>query len=459
MPRTRRDPANDTHRSDRAATPTTAEPTTGAVPIPEQEAPSAGTLRSLLRADPTLRVLAAVTALSTVGRGAFFALTALYLNQIVGLTPLTVGAALSVAGGVGVVSSFLGGALADRLSARRLLISVSVAQGLSLAAYLLITDIVSLILVASLATACQQAAGSVRSAIIGRGFSGPMRVSVRATLRTITNAGIAVGTGLAAVPLALGTAASYRVALFLAGIVYLAAAFLLVRLDSRRVDAPHSRRVRAGDGGGDGNDGARERGSSPLQDPRFLAVTVLCGVVSLHFGIFEVGVPLWLVAHTRAPDVLVAAQLVINTVVVIALQIPLSRRADSVAASGRIMLLSGIGFAVTFGLWAAAGSLDVVGVTILLVGTAVWYSLTEVMSAAAGWTLSFELADQRSIGAYQGVFGTGTALGIMVAPLLVTGTAVELGAVGWGILAIVFTAAGAGLFALTRSAAVPRRQG
>ncbi|MGO3886560.1 MAG: MFS transporter, partial [Mycetocola sp.] len=427
-------------------------PPTASIPIRETPVP----LRQLLARDSTLRRLTITTACDTVGRGTFFALTALYLSQIVGLSALTVGIALTIAGAAGVAASFVGGYLADRLSARSVLIALHLIQGSALVSYLLVSDVVSLTVVAATATASHQAAGAVRSSMIGRAFAGTERVRIRALLRTTTNAGIATGAAIAAIPLAIGTPGAYRTALALSGCLYLVSALLLRPLDRSRVDA--SRLAPAVTSVTTGPDAHATTATSaehtpahgetnPFRNRRYLAVTLFCGIIAMHFGMFEVGLPLWIALKTSAPDVLVSAQLLVNTVLVVALQIRLSRVVTSTANAGRTMRFAGILFALSCGLWALSGQLSATAACAILLGTAVLYSIAEILSSAAEWHLSFELANPQSLGAYQGVFGMGTALGAMCAPLLVTGTAIEHGAIGWAILATVFLVASLAVWA------------
>ena len=83
---------------------------------------------------------------------------------------------------------------------------------------------------------------------------------------------------------------------------------------------------------------------------------------------------------------------------------------------------------------------------------AVVHSLAEITSSAAGWSLSFDLAPQERMGSYQGVYGTGYAVGAMIAPAVVTLTAIDLGTGGWAILAAMFAAAAAGVVVIARRA-------
>lgn len=411
-------------------------------------------IRTLVRQDPTLRRLLTVTLVDTLGRGAFFTLTSLYLITIVGLPAVAVGLGLTVAGAVGVAASLVFGHLADRFSARRMLVWLHLVQGLALISYVLVHDLPTLVATASVVTLAQQGGSAVRSAVVGRAFPGTERVRVRATMRTVTNVGIGVGTALAAVPLAIGTGEAYRVTMVLSGALFLASAVLVAGLSAARVDAAPADRTDTG------TIVRREpAGRSPYRDVRFLAVTALTGLFGMQFGLFEVGVPIWIVQHTVAPDVLVSPLLLVNTVIVVLLQVRLSRGTDTVAGAARVMRHAGWVMAVACGLWAAAGWVrgddwvPAATATAVLVLAAVAHSLAEITSSAAGWALSFELAPADRIGAYQGVYGTGYAVAAMIAPTVVTLTAVDLGTAGWAILAVVFLGSALGVGAIAGRAA------
>lgn len=411
-------------------------------------------IRRLVQQDATLRRLLVVTLVDTVGRGAFFTLTSLYLTTVVGIPAVAVGLGLTVAGAVGVVSSLGFGHLADRWSSRRMLVGLHLVQGLALVGYVLVHDLPTLVVTASIVTLAQQGGSSVRSAAIGRAFPGGERVRVRATMRTVTNIGIATGTAFAAIPLAVGTGAAYRVTMIAAGVLFVASAFMLLGLPAPRVDAARAERTETG------SIVRPDRGGlSPYRDLRFLGVTALTGVFGIQFGLFEVAVPLWVVGHTVAPDVLVSPLLLVNTAVVIALQVRMARGTGTIAGAARAMRHAGWLMALACGLWAAAGWVrgdDWLPAAIagaVLVVAAVAHSLAEITSSAAGWSLSFEMAPTDRVGAYQGVYGTGYAVGAMVAPAVVTLTAIDLGTLGWAVLAAVFLAAALGIAALASRAA------
>lgn len=433
-------------------------------------------LRTLVRTDETLRRLLTVTMVDTLGRGAFFTLTTLYLTTIVGVPVLTVGVGLTIAGAVGVAASLVFGHLADRFSSRRMLIGLHVVQGAALIGYLFVHDLATLVIIASLVTLAQQGGGSVRSAVVGRAFRGEDRVRIRATMRTVTNVGIGTGTAVAAIPLALGTPLAFHVTMSVAGALFLVSALLVAGLSPERIDTPRAAGAAASAQGPAHSSpapvssanvpaasgawaGALSLGSSPYRDVRYLWLTALMGVFGIQFGVFEVGVPLWVVGHTIAPDVLVSPLLLVNTVVVVMLQVRMSRGTGTLAGAGRAMRTAGWLMMSACVLWAGAGWVagdgwgPVVLCAVVLVLAALAHSLAEICSSAAGWSLSFDLAPHERIGAYQGVYGTGYAVGAMVAPAVVTMTAIDLGAAGWAILAAMFGVAAVGVMVIARRAA------
>ncbi len=516
---------------------------TSPAPAASDEAtPAPVPLARLWRTDTTLRTLLIANALNTLGRGVFFTLTALYLTLILGFNALEVGLALTIAGGVGVVFSLLGGHLADRLSSRAMLIVSAAIQGLGLCSYTLISDYWMLLLIASVTMAAQQFGASVRSAAIGRAFTGEDRVRIRAVMYTVTNVGIGVGTAIAAIPLAIGTGGAYRLTMVLSGLLLVAGAFSLRGLEPERVDrraAPEPVEASMPDGAGspsasdvtaraegdpaeDGAAGGEQeapgvdsasaaqaasavsaaqpvqaiqagpaasaapatsaaplpvpagtnpaaasssieaagekprRPRSPYRDARYLLLTLLNGAFSIQFGLFGVAVPLWVVNHTEAPSAVVSILLIINTAVVASLSVRLSRGTGDLPGAARAMTRAGWLMAAACGLWAWGGFLPLWIALAVLVAAAIAHSLAEVLSSAAGWAMSYELALPEQMGAYQGVFGTGFALSNMVAPVVVTVTAVNMGPLGWGILAVGFLGCALGVVALVKAA---QRQG
>jgi len=406
-------------------------------------------------ADPVLRSLTIATLISTVGRGISLTLVVLYLSLVAGLPADQVALVFAIGSGIGIGASYLGGHLADTISARWLLVGGVVLAGLALAAVAFVTEFWAAVVTETLVSVALGTNGSVRSAIIARAFSAEARVTSRAVLRTVTNVGITIGTGVGAIALALESAEAYRAILVVGGVAYAASALLLVRLPAS-VDAPR-REERAADAAEpdapatepDAVGAAR----GPWRDPRYLLFSVLAAVFAIQFVVLNVGIPLWVAHDTAAPEYLVSIMFVVNTVLVIALQVPLSRGTHDLRRAGDVTAVAGVLMALGCVLYGAAAGIPVLGAVVLLIAASVLHALSEVLSQAGAWGLSYELADPRRPGAYQGMYSMAFAVASMVGPLIITWTAITLGFVGWVILAAMFLVAAAGVTIIARRAA------
>ena len=433
------------------------------------------------RDDPVLGVLVVSTFVMTVGRGVFLALTVLYLAIVAGLTPGEIALASTVSAVAGIAASYAGGWLADRLSARRLLFVLEALGALALASYIFVDDLVLAIVIGCLTFGFGSAAHSANAAVIARGFVGPARITARAVLRTVTNIGIALGSGVAALALLIDTPEAYRILLASAGAVCLVATLPLLRLPARvdpgrggsaeaaAVDALHVESA-IGDGALAEDPTAENptaedptaaaapteqvRGRSPWRDPRYLLFVALASIFGIQFSVFEYGIPLWIEHSTDAPRVMVSVLLILNTAIVTAFTVVLSRGTEDPRRAGRVFGLAGVLMALACVAYAfAAGAPVWVAIVALLIG-GVGHAFAEVLSQGAGWGLAFELADPRSAGAYQGMVGMGYGVLSAVGPPLLAVTALQFGLVGWILLAAMFLASAVGVLLLGRRAAL-----
>jgi len=234
------------------------------------------------------------------------------------------------------------------------------------------------------------------------------------------------------------------------GLAYALSALLLVRLPAS-VDAP-SREQRAADAR-EADPDAAGAARSPWRDPRYLLFSALAAVFAIQFVVLNIGVPLWVAHDTVAPEFLVSIVFVVNTVLVIALQVPLSRGTYDLRRAGNVTAVAGVLMAFGCVLYGAAAGTSLLATVVLLIAASVLHALSEVLSQAGAWGLSFELADQRRPGAYQGMYSMAFAVASMVGPLVITWTAISLGFVGWLILGAMFLLAAAGVTIIAHRAA------
>lgn len=392
-----------------------------------------------------LRTLSLATLANTVGSGLWLAGAALYLTRDVGLSPASVGAGLTVAGLVGLTASVPLGALADRRDPRTLRAVLQVCQALVAAAYLLVGSFPVFLAVAVLDALLTSGNLAVRAALVAA-VAGPRgRVHAFATLRAVANLGIAVGTALAGLALAVDTHRAYQVLVLGNAVTYLLSAALLLRLPAYP-PAP-------------GDPAGRPRWPRALRDGRFLAVSGASAVLALHLTTLTLVVPLWTVTRAGAPPPVVSAVLLTNTVLTVLLAVRLSRGADTATPAARKLRRAGLVLAAATPLYAVtAGPPTVPAVTLLLVATAVW-TLGDLWHGAAAAGLAYDLAPPAALGTYQGADGLLAGLARAVGPALLTLLVLDVGVAGWLVLGALFAAVGLAAPALTGWALADRTGG
>src|SRR4051794_5788115 len=231
-----------------------------------------GRLSRLVPAPGPVRSLALVTLVNTTGNGVFFTLSALYFTRIVGLSIAQVGVGLGIAAFVGLLAGVPVGHLADRRGAREVMIALlSVVTVLALL-LLFVSSFVEFVVVASALSFFDRGAGAVRGGLIAGLAAGAGRASTKAYLRSVTNVGMTVGTGIAALALHADTATAYRTVLLLDVASYAVSALLMLRV-------PHvpPRAASAG-----------TSMFSAVRDWPYVSVTLVGAVLAVHYQIIEV---------------------------------------------------------------------------------------------------------------------------------------------------------------------------
>ncbi|MFB6696077.1 MFS transporter, partial [Streptomyces virginiae] len=184
----------------------------------------------------------------------------------------------------------------------------------------------------------------------------------------------------------------------------------------------------------------------------YLRFVLLDIPMNLDDSILAIGIPLWLVSHTTAPHELIPAFLVVNTVLVVVLQLRVSakvqgprRAAGAVALYGLTTLLCCVLLAASTGggVWTASAA---------LLAAAVLATAAELMRSVSSWELAVSLAPRQARASYLGVAGMAQSVQKSAGPLLLTGAVMAAGPAGW----LVLGAAVAGLSLVQRRAAVRR---
>jgi MFS family permease len=391
-----------------------------------------------LRNDKSVRAISLSTLIDRFGNGLFSTIEVIYFTLIIGLSPLEVAAALGIGGAASLLFTVPSGELADRFGAKRVMIGAPVLEAFALLALIFVQSFWWLVLVNVVVAILSTTAHVASSTVISKIGVGEDRVKIRAAQRAMANMGIGLGTVFAGIALAINTPIAYQAMMVLNSVSYLVSARVLSRIPEIQATVNKEEKI----------------GVVALKDKRFLAATFLNGIVSLHFVIQGVALPLWILQYTEAPRWWVSVLFVINTVLVTVLQIRFSSGTGDLKVSiqkFRIGTLYLLGACVVYSM---AGGIPVWAACLVLAIGMLVHTIGELQAAAGSWSIGFDLAQEKHMGQYQGVYSLGWGLGGTFGPLYVTALAIGLGTVGWWIMGAVFVIAGFAMYVLVDKTAI-----
>ena len=393
--------------------------------------PIANTLSQRIRAkaipaDPILRIFALATLINTFGNGLFMTVEVIYFTTVVGLSPAKVALALSIAGGVSLLFSIPAGHFADRRGPRDVAVLAYTAEGLVMAGFFFVHSYLPFLVLSVVLGIVGTIGQTMRMAMISKLGTGDARVTIRAYQRSVTNFGIAMGTVFAGIALAINTRAGYQTMMLLDALTFVIASQVFRRLPYVEPTV--------------------ERGEplsfEALKDRKFLGVTVLNGIMSLHFVLQNVAIPLWVVKETSAPRWWVSVIMLVNTIGVILFQVRVSRGSGDIKVGAKQVQRAGFAVAVACVLYALSAGVNTLIACALLIAAMMVHVYGELVGSSGSWSIGFGMADEKHQGQYQGVYSLSWGVGGTIGPSFVTAMAITLGQRGWVYLAIMFAITG-----------------
>ncbi|CAN5565682.1 MFS transporter [soil metagenome] len=408
-------------------------------------------LDRVLSDDPLIRAMSYQSVLSAFGEGAFLTGSAVYFTQIVGLSAAQVGLGLTIGGGATFLLSVPLGRLADTVGTRRTWILGSFLEALLFASWFLVGDFLGYVAVTIALELAQTWMRAGRNAYRFAVFPRETRVRSLAYMRAARNVGYTLGALAGGLALAADNDHLIRAVPLLTAVLLLLNTGWITRLPRLEPEAT----APAAEPGETGLEKAVQRAAkqgSALRNRGFVLASTFDGVLSTHQVLLNVVIPLWLVEETDAPRVLLAWLFGTNTVLAVALQVAAARGVTDVTSSLRAERRGAACFVLSCGVVLITH--DTTGwLTIALVWLGhVTVTGAELFQSAGQWGIQAELSDPRRRGEYQGVAGLGYTLGTVWAPAAYTYLAIQHGATGWIVIAVIVGIAAVGLHPATRSA-------
>ncbi len=350
----------------------------------------------------------------------------MYFTQVVGIRPELVGLGLSVAGAVSLLSAIPLGVAADRIGVQRAWVLGALAEAFGFLLYPFARGFwafLALVAVIALATSLGTAG---RGAYTISVFPKDVRVRMQAYMRSAFNVGFTAGAGLAAITLALPS----RGALYGLVLAHAVGALANAVMVSRMPAVPRT----AGATG-------RPRVFAVLRDRPAVALSALGSIFLMHSVIFAEVVPLWAVTQTDMPRPVLGLLFAVNTLMVVALQVPLSRLADSIRGAARLLRWGAYALVIACPVLALSGRTSGWVTVGLLVLGIVLVTVCEIWQSAAFWAINSEVPPPERRGEYMGLFRLGGGISQMLAPGALTALAIMTGGWGWWVIAALYVGA------------------
>lgn len=361
-----------------------------------------------------LRALAGSVFAVTVGGGLLLASSTLYLTRVIGMSSVQVGLGLTAGAAVGLAAGPLIGHVADRRGPREVHIATMVCGAAATGGFVLVRTFWVLVLVSLLTALVGAAASSSRAPLI-RALAGDRSTWFLSYQRAITNVGIMVGVLISTIGIQLDSGPVYGAMILASAGTFLVACAILLRL-------PHVRPLPVA---------ATGRRWVALTDRPYLAITLVNGAMSVHLAIPVFALPLWIADNTSAPRAAITGIILLNGLLIVALQVRMSRGVVDPRSAGRRMRWAGIALLLASALIGVTATLPGWAAVLVLLAAMVVYTFGELWHAAASFELAFGLAAPQAQGQYAGVFGLGAGAANAAAPALLAALCLDNGLPGW----------------------------
>lgn len=342
---------------------------------------------------------------AALGDGLWFSMWAVYLTSVQGVPAATMGLAMGLGGGLGLLAALPVGTLTDRLGARETLLAVTVLRAAFSLAFLAAHGFWTLLIAAALFTSTGTAAKGTKVALVHLMLPERDCLPVLARARVVQHVLYAAGAGAAAWVLSHESSAPYHGAVIVNSLTFGVSAAILARLP-RVPPVPAAQ---------------RRLSTEALRNFPFTAIMSSTALLALCWALLSSGLPLWLKEGTAAPVWIAPLSVLVSSLLIALFQVRVTRGGRRLAGAVRSSWRAGAALAGCCLAFAAAAwpTSPVVAGGVVLVGLGL-HVLGELYYVAARWGLSIKLMAHGAQGQYQAVAATTEGAVVAVGPALVT---------------------------------------
>ncbi|EMY4797629.1 MFS transporter [Bacillus cereus group sp. BceL296] len=367
-----------------------------------------------------------LTFINNFGTGLYVSSAVLYFVNYQGFSAIQTGVGLSIGGAVGLLSGIPVGMLSDRKGARETYLVTLVIEALSMAALLIISNYYMFVILISITSLASVASSSARGALV-RELGGDNSPHFRAGLRSVNNLGITFGGALAGIVITIHNQQGYLLLIVINVLTFIVCAGMVYKLPKTGVI--HKKKA--------------QKALGVLRDRRYLAFSFLVVVFMQQYSVLPLALPLWLINHTMVPRWTLGLVIPLNTIMVVGLQVLVSRWVSSSYRRINAAFLSSATFLlISFVLIGLMPNVEQNIALVFIITGLIFYSFGELWFSAVSYELSFLLAPHSGTGEYQGMFSMAKGLGRVLSPIVVTGACLNGGTAGWVGLGVLMLLAG-----------------
>ena len=359
------------------------------------------------------RWYALATLVTTFGNGLVLAGLPLYFTRIVHLSAAQVGLGLTIGATITLAVGLPIGELADRRGPVEVVKAMLLLDGAAMLAFLFIGNFISFVVVAAVHLVASRAISTAEGPLLRR-VAGDEAAGFRSSIHAISNLGLSVGMIPGGVAIQLGTATAYRGLLIIDVLTFVGAWVLVRRL-------PHYEPL-------------PKPPTGPrwevLRDRPYVAFLILAAALLPQFSVLTLLLPLWVVDQTNAPRWCIPLSLVINTILIILLQVRIGGQVQTIRQGGVAWRRAGVFFLLSCSVLGFATGLPTWAALAMVVAAVTLHTFGEILHTSGGFALGMGLPPAHAQGQYDGLGGIIGGLGGAVAPALLLGVFLSRGLPG-----------------------------